>query len=91
MGKIGINNIMIYLLNGNSPSPAYQIESVPTYSVSTPPIKGLTVKLTFPAPYTSTVDTNLAFAFNAKSSVARLLQGSYPKAIIQNSSMNNNR
>lgn len=77
MGKIGVKNIMVYLLNsGNDDTPPFSIQSVPAYSVSTPPVKGLIVKLTFPDDFVATVDTNKAFDFYAKQgeTSSRLLQ-----------------
>jgi hypothetical protein len=94
MGKIGISNIMVFMLNMGSSGPApFTIESVPTYSVSTPPIKGLTVKLIFPNSFASTVDSNRAFLFDIKSpSSGRLLQDVNANvAVVQNSSFNKNR
>lgn len=55
MGKIGINNVILFLLNNGGGSNApFTIESVPTYSHDTPPIKGLTVKLKFGQTFTNT-------------------------------------
>lgn len=95
MGKIGVKNIMVYLLNsGNDNAPPFTIQSVPTYSVNTPPVKGLTVKLSFPDDFVATVDTNKAFDFYAKQGEisSRLLQsGSGSPVFVQNSTINNNR
>lgn len=95
MGKIGVKNIMVYLLNsGNGNTPPFSIQSVPTYSVNTPPVKGLTVKLTFPDDFVATVDTNKAFDFYAKQGeiTSRLLQsGAGSPVFVQNSTIINNR
>lgn len=57
MGKLGISNVMVYLLNtGGNSAPPFEISSIPTYSVDTPPTKGLTLKLTFPNTFTTTTD-----------------------------------
>lgn len=48
-GKIGINNLQLYLLNNNvQSSPPFEVEIAPAYSVNNPPQKGLQVKLNFP-------------------------------------------
>lgn len=95
MGKIGVKNIMVYLLNsGNDNTPPFTIQSVPTYSVNTPPVKGLTVKLSFPDDFVATVDTNKAFDFYAKQGdvSSRLLQSATGSPVfVENSTINNNR
>lgn len=50
MGKVGLNNLQLYLLNQppHEQSSPYDIELVPAYSVNTPAVQGMQVKLTFP-------------------------------------------
>lgn len=45
--KLGINNFIIFLLNcdGCNNVVPFEIESIPVYSLSTPPIKGIEVKI----------------------------------------------
>lgn len=49
MIKFGMNNFLVYLLRNEDSGPeTFKMTTIPTYSISTPPIKGLTVKLAFP-------------------------------------------
>lgn len=45
--KFGVNNFVLFLLNcdGCNNVVTYEIESIPIYSLSTPPIKGIEVKI----------------------------------------------
>jgi hypothetical protein len=55
--KVGINNVILFLLNcdGCNNQVAFKLESIPVYSLSTPPVKGLEVKVIFDEPiYNST-------------------------------------
>jgi len=92
MGKIGINNVVLFLLNSaNSAGAPFSIESVPTYSDSTPPVDGMTVKLIFPQAFTNTTQLENIFLFSISSSSRRLTQiqaTSYTP--ILNGSVNNN-
>jgi len=47
--KLGLNNFVIFLLNcdGCNNVVPYHIESIPVYSLSTPPVKGIQVKVMF--------------------------------------------
>jgi hypothetical protein len=74
MGKLGIRNLMVYLLNGGSGSAPFIIDAVPTYSVNTPPTKGITVRLLFPQSFKLKNNTDSAFSFFIKASSSRLLQ-----------------
>ena len=48
-GKVGVNNVRLYLLNGVSDKDdPFEVEMVPAYSVSTPANKGMQVRLNFP-------------------------------------------
>lgn len=47
MGKLGIRNLMVFLLNNAGGVPSYSVDLVPKYSVDTPPVKGLTARLLF--------------------------------------------
>ena len=59
MVKFGINNFMVYLLrNGDNGATPFEMTSIPTYSINTPPIKGLTVKLVFPQQFQNVLSIN---------------------------------
>lgn len=61
--------------------------------MSTPPTKGLTVKITFPSTFTTTTDLDQVFTFALRPSPSRrLLQSnaSIPLSV-QNSSVNNKK
>jgi hypothetical protein len=47
--KLGVNNVIIFLLNcdGCNNVVPFEIESIPLYSLSTPPVKGVEVKVMF--------------------------------------------
>lgn len=93
MGKIGINNLQLYLLNNNvQSSPPFEVEINPAYSVDTPPSKGLTVKLKFPEQFSHLQAIDTAFKFNIKStSTNRLLQQGYANDMLVMNSSNNDR
>ena len=57
---------------------------MPAYSVSTPPVKGLQVKIILPQQYVSTTNLNTAFSFNIvpKGSIARLLVEGYSNSLV---------
>jgi hypothetical protein len=93
MGKLGIRNLMVFLLNGEGGAPAYSVDVVPAYSVNTPPVKGLTARLLFTQPFTLPKnEKDSIFNFAVKTSSGRLLQlGSGGVLLDQNSSANGNR
>lgn len=41
--KVGVNNVILFLLNcdGCNNQVGFKLESIPVYSLSTPPVKGL--------------------------------------------------
>jgi hypothetical protein len=90
MGKIGINNVILYLLGRGGAGAPFTIESVPTYSVSTPPIDGMTVKLIFPSAVTNTTKLENIFVFGISSSSRLLAEGQSSSSVpILNASINN--
>jgi hypothetical protein len=92
-GKIGINNLQLYLLNNNlQTSPPFEVQITPAYSVNNPPQKGLQVKLNFPQQFRHLQDINSAFTFNIKrSSNSRLLQQGFSNDLIVTNASNNNK
>lgn len=47
--KLGVNNVILFLLNCNGCNNVvpFDIESIPVYSLTTPPTKGVEVKVMF--------------------------------------------
>lgn len=79
MVKIGINNVQLYLLKiPANTATKYKIEIVPGYSINTPPLKGIEVKLSFENTFFSVPDVKNAFIFTlintTGTSPARMLQ-----------------
>jgi hypothetical protein len=93
MGKLGIRNLMVFLLNTAGGAPSYSVDLVPTYSVNTPPVKGLTARLLFTQPFTlSNNQTDYIFSFAIQSPSGRLLQAQAGAVLLdQNSSNNGNK
>lgn len=80
MGKIGLNNLQFFLTNSKLGStPPFEIETAPAYSVNTPAIKGLQVKLVFPKDFVNLQDVDSAFEVKVvpAPSAGRLLQNGY--------------
>lgn len=90
MGKLGIRNLMVFLLNTAGGAPPYSVDLVPTYSVNTPPVKGLTARVLFTQPFTlAKNNTDNIFNFAIQSSTGRLLQAQSGAVLLdQNSSTN---
>lgn len=93
MGKIGISNLQLFLMNSASTTPTFELELMPEYSVSTPPLQGLQVKVKFSRPYFSTTGINNAFSFeyvSKNNNQGRLLvEGFSNSKVIQNHTRNN--
>jgi hypothetical protein len=85
MAKMGINNVVLTLLNSaESFNTEYSMDIIPIYSINTPPLKGLKVKLTFPSSFKSNTDITKTFNFNISTQKTRLLQISNLNPIITN-------
>jgi hypothetical protein len=84
MGKIGITNLQLYLLNTASNNiTSYSLDIAPAYSIDTPPNKGLEVKLKFNNPFINTSDINSAFLFNILTpTTSRRLQEGYANPLV---------
>lgn len=93
MGKIGISNLQLFLMNSTLTPPTFELELMPEYSVSTPPLQGLQVKVKFSKPYFSTTGINNAFSFeyvSKNNNQGRLLvEGFSNSKVIQNHTRNN--
>ena len=62
-GKIGISDVQLYLLGGVAGGSApFEVSIMPAYSVSTPAVKGLQVRMVFPQQFVSS-SINNAFIF----------------------------
>ena len=93
-GKIGIANVEVYLLNGVASTAApFEVETISAYSVSTPAIKGLQIRLTFPQQFVSLPNPASPFSFTLHpptTSLTRLLVEGYSNHLVTlNRTLNN--
>ncbi len=66
--KVGINNVILFLLNceGCKNQVGFKLESIPVYSLSTPPVKGLEVKVIFDEPISNSTAMSEAIMFSIR-------------------------
>ena len=92
MAKIGFNNVQLYLLNSTTTSAtSYKVDLVPSYSINTPPRKGIQVKITFNSDFVNISDLNSAFEFIIANTSARLLQESSTNPLVTTNASYSNR
>lgn len=83
---------MLYLVGSGAGRNSFEIESVPTYSDSTPPVKGLTVKLVYDQDFSEVNNPNTANIFRVLDSRRLLQSGSGGNVLaVRNSTVVSNK